>query len=206
MDAPIPQPISTNAPPAAAAAPLTSEQLESLQRVGAAYRVVRRAANIAAFSGITELVLGVGAAGCLALSPDVAGVIATAVLLAVGIVELVGRHRLLRGSADALRILSLNQLAFLAAIAIYCGVQILTFSTGALTQELSSAAGGTDVAQLIDVNTIHRLNSWFYASVIVVGIASQGGLAWYYARRQKHLDAFRAAEPWQRNLLQTVSV
>ena len=102
--------------------------------------------------------------------------------------------------------LSINQLAFLAAIAIYCGIQILSFSTNSLTKELNSAAGGADIGELIDPNFIHRLNSWFYGIVIAVSIASQGGLAWYYARRQKYLDAFRAAEPWQRELLQKVSV
>jgi len=128
------------------------------------------------------------------------------VLLAVGTIELVGRQRLLRGEPNALRILCFNQLAFLAAIAIYCGIQIASFSTSSLAQELKSAAGGADVGEIIDPNFIHRMNSWFYASVIVVSIASQGGLAWYYYRRQKYLDAFRAAEPWQRDLLQKVAV
>ena len=176
--------------------------------MGESYRVLRRTANVAAFSGITGLVLGVGAVGCLALSPDVAGVIASLVLLAVGTVELVGRQRLLRGEPNAIRMLAFNQLAFLGAIVIYCGIQITSFSTNALTKELNAAAGGADLSVLGsfgDPKFIHQLNSLFYGVVIAISVASQGGLAWYYARRQKYLDAYRAAEPWQRELLQRVS-
>src|SRR5258708_36280244 len=106
--------------PPATAPPLTPEQLASLQQVGDAYRVLRRTATAAAFSGITALTLGVGSMSCVAISPDAMGILATAVLMTVGIVELAGRQRLLAGRPDALKWLALNQLAFLAAITLYC--------------------------------------------------------------------------------------
>ena len=188
--------------------PLTPEQLQYLQAAGNSYRIIRKTAGVALFSGVTSLILGIGSVGCLGISHDSLGIFATLVLLTVGVVELVGRQRLLNGNPRALRLLAFNQLGFLAAIAIYCVTQIVTFSAKSLTQSLNSQlreAGGGDLGNLIDPQMAQSLNTTLYVSVLVVAIASQGGLALYYWRRQKHLDAYLTAEPWQRQLLQTVS-
>jgi hypothetical protein len=171
--------------------------------------MIRKTANVANFSGITSLILGIGALGCLGMSRDVPGVIAVVVLFAVGVTELVGRQRLLAGQTNALRILAFNQIAFLAAIGLYCLIQIVTFSGNSAIQslnaELKQAGGGADVGSLVDPQLASSLNTMLYVVVFGVSIASQGGLAWYYTRRQKYLEAFAASEPWQREFLQKVS-
>ncbi len=203
---PIPvQPISTQPG-------LTPEQLGELQAVGESYRVIRRTAAVARFSGVTSIVLGVGGLACLGFGVQLSGILAVVVLLTVGFIELTGRQWLLNGKSNALRVLAFNQLGFLAAIAIYCGVQIATFSSKSLTQSLNTKIqemGGGDLGDLIDPKTAPQMaqsvNTGFYGLVLLVSIASQGGLAWYYARRGKYLEAYRSAEPWQRDLLQKVS-
>jgi hypothetical protein len=161
---------------------------------------------VAAFSGITTLAIGILSASCLALEPTLGAIAITVALCAFGVIELVGRQRLLKGAADALRILAWNQLAFFAAVAIYCGVQMATFSTASLIspedqaalKQLEDTSGGST---LLDPKTWKSLNAGMYALVILVSFASQGGLALYYYRRRKYLDLFRSASESEKQLL-----
>ena len=112
---------------------------------------------------------------------------------------------MLKGAADSLRILAWNQVAFFAAVAIYCGVQIVTFSTASLVsaddrqalQELQETTGST----MLDPKTWKSLNSSFYGLFILVSFASQGGLALYYRRRRKYLESFCSASQAEKQLL-----
>ena len=113
------------------------QQVAALQRTGESYRAIRKTAAVASFSGITTLIIAVGSAAFTALDPDLVGVLATLILTTVGTVELIGRRKLLRGDANATRILAINQLGFLAAIIFYCCVQIATFSHSSIMKEVS---------------------------------------------------------------------
>jgi hypothetical protein len=184
---------------------LTPEQLARLRSIGTAYRALRRAANVAAFSGITTLALGVLSGSCLMLDASLGAVAITLALCAFGAIEMIGRQRLLKGQGDSLRILAWNQLAFFAAVTIYCGVQIATFSTASLIsaedqatlKQVEDATGST----MLDPKVWKPLNTAMYAAIIMVSLASQGGLAWYYARRKKPLDVFRSASDAEKQLL-----
>jgi hypothetical protein len=182
---------------------LTPEQLARLQTIGSAYRALRRAANVAAFSGITTLSLGILSVSCLAFDATLGAITATVALCTFGITELIGRQRLLKGAADSLRILAWNQLAFFAAVAIYCIVQMVTFSPNAVVspedQAMLKQLG--DTTGLLDPKTWKPLNALIYAAIIVVSFASQGGLAFYYARRRKSLDLFHSASEAEKQLL-----
>ena len=192
--------------------PLTPEQLDRLKQVGAAYRALRRSAAVAAFSGMTTLAIGTLSLTCLFLDPGLVGFAVAFALCGFGAIELIGRQRLLQGTEDSLRILTWNQLAFFAAVAIYCGVQMATFSVQSLISpetrsvlgELPGASGGN----LFDPQTEKSLKLAYiavYALIILVSLASQGGLALYYARRRKHLDLFRSASDWEKQLLLQIS-
>jgi hypothetical protein len=46
------------------------------------------------------------------------------------------------------------------------------------------------------------MNFGLYAGLIVVSILFQGGLAWYYATRQKQVEAFHRTNPeWARQIV-----
>jgi hypothetical protein len=166
---------------------------------------LRRAANVAAFSAITTLSLGLLSGSCLLVDVSLVAVAITLALCAFGMIELIGRQRLLKGAADALRILAWNQIAFFAAVAIYCGVQIATFSPesqlSAEDRDALKQLQGATGSGLLDPKVWKSLNSGIYAVIILVSFASQGGLALYYARRRKHLEVFRSATEAERQLL-----
>jgi hypothetical protein len=163
---------------------------------------------VAAFSGITTLAIGIFSASCLAFGASLGDLAITVALCTFGAIELIGRQRLLKGAADALRILTWNQLAFFAAIAIYCGVKIVTFSTASLvspeTRDAMAQLQGATGSSLLDPQTEKTLKLGYlamYGLIILISLASQGGLALYYARRHKYLDLFRSASESEKQLL-----
>lgn len=196
---------------AIAAGPITVEQMAQLQRAKAAYRPVRRAAAVARSSAITTLVIALGTAAYGLFSSDLSGLIAAGLLGAIGAVEFLGHLRLLRADGSAPRLLMRNQLAFLALIALYCIARMITFSADALKNETlppdirAQLAPMPEIARTIDQN-VDRYGPLayrgFYALVLLLSIAFQGGLAWYYARRTSHIRTYNAAAPpWVRQLL-----
>jgi len=186
-------------------APLSVDQLTSLQQAADAYRQLRKCASVANFSGITTLVLGILGIGCLAFGVNVQGVLAVVVMITIGVVELVGRQRILRGDEGAPKLLAMNQLAFIAAISIYCCVQMATTSVKSSLDELNQAAGGQlDVGGLISKDNAHQMQLavyGFYGLVMLVSWASQGRLALYYWRRKAIVAAYNAAPEWQRKII-----
>ena len=209
MAAPVqfPNPTST-APP-----PLNPEQMQELQRTRAAYQPLKRGARVARSSAITTAVIAGGTAVWAMLVFDWGGLIAAVLLGAIATVEFVGYGRLLRADPAAVKLLTRNQLAFLAMIALYCLLKIATFSTASLKAEALPAdvraelAPMPEIAQMVDQN-VDRYGPLayrgFYALVLLVSVGCQGGMAWYYARREKHVAAFQAAPAWAKQLLWTL--
>ena len=209
MAAPVPfaQPIPA-APP-----PLNPQQMQELQRARAAYQPLKRAARVARSSAITTAVIAGGTAVWALLVFDWGGLLAAALLAAIAVVEFVGHGRLLRADPTAATLLSRNQLAFLVLIALYCVLKIATFSTATLKAQTlpddvrAELAPVPEVSQMIDQN-VDRYGALayrgFYALVLLVSVGCQGGLAWYYARRQKHVVAYRATPDWVKQLLWTL--
>lgn len=177
--------------------------------------MIRRAAGVALFSGVSTLLIGLASAVCAAVWPDVIGVVGSAALLLIGAVELLGRRRLLRGDPRSARLLMRNQLALLALAIAYCIIQMASFSVeklknDALPPEVRSQLGSMpDIAHTIDQNVERWGTLAHYGTYCVMMIASlgfQGGLALYYATRRKHLNAFGAsAPPWARQLVQKLA-
>jgi hypothetical protein len=164
-------------------------------------------------SASVTLVIGVASVPFVALSPSWDSILIVAGIGVIGVVEYIGYKRLRRGDPSAARFLGRNQLAFLALIAFYCAVQMISFSRGGLQAALlspdtrSQLAGMPDVAQALDsqmapyARMMPLMVYGFYGLVIVVSIFSQGGLALYYFTRRKRLEAFARETPeWVRRL------
>lgn len=206
---------SVCSPSSPVASELSGDQLAQLQRAGHAHRMIRRTAGVALFSGVSTLLIGLASAVCAAVWPDVIGVVGSALLVLIGGVELLGRRRLLRGDPASARLLMRNQLALLALAVAYCIFQMASFSVDrlkndALPPEVRSQLGAMpDIAHTIDQNVERWGTLAHYGTYCVLMIASlgfQGGLAFYYATRRKHLDAFGAsAPPWARQLVQKLA-
>jgi hypothetical protein len=154
-------------------------------------------------------VLGIMGIGCLAFGVDAKGILAVVVMITIGVVELVGRQRILRGDVGAPKLLAMNQLAFIAAISIYCLVQMATTSVKSSLDELNQAADGQiDVSQLLSKDSAHQMQMGvyaFYGFVMLISWVSQGRLALYYWRRKATVEAFNATPEWQRQLVRNVS-
>lgn len=182
----------------------SAQQIKELEELGTSYRPLRKAAAVANFSGISTLIIAIASASCAVFSPDWIGILVTIALFAVGGVELIGRGKLLKGERNALKILAWNQVAFFAAIALYCIVQMVGFSS----HSLISGDTRSLLAQMNDSGLDKEMEHWarlgtfaIYGTILIGSFFSQGGLALYYARRQNHLNTFTAAPAWQKQLL-----
>lgn len=199
---PNPVPIAYVAPPLPQQAAPSPQQVAALQQTGESYRAIRKTAAVANFSGITTLVIAVGSAAFTAVDPGLVSGLITAILAAVGTVELIGRRKLLRGGANATRMLALNQLAFLAAIIVYCCAQMATFSVSTITSQIPAEFGTLDPSSQ---QLIRQLWNGFYILLIILSIIFQGGLALYYHRKAQHVARFRSADQWEKDLLMRIA-
>lgn len=203
-----PPPVPQDAGPAAA---LSAAQVRQLNEANLAHRTLRRAARAAYSSAITTLFIGALSALCTAFSMGWQNVLVSAAILAVGCVEYVGAARLRRADPRAASLLMRNQLAFLAVIVLYSIIQLATFSTETLKKEAVSPEFRQQLHELpsMERSIDQEMDKWgsimnfgLYAGLIVVSILFQGGLAWYYATRQKHVEAFHRTNPdWAKQVV-----
>ena len=207
------RPAAGGASPAApppAASPLDEAQYALVQEAARDYKKIKKVSWIALGSSVTTLAIGVLAAPFTVFWPSFAAAFITVGLLVIGTVEFVGYRKLLQADPSAARWLATNQLAFLGLITVYCGLQMLTFSTEDLKREAMSPEfraqlnAMPEMAADID-RTIEQYGPiatyGFYSLVIVLSVLFQGGLALYYYTRRKLLDAFQLRPPWVRRLL-----
>lgn len=203
-----PPPVPQNAGPAAA---LSAEQARQLDDASRTHRALRRAARTAFSSAATTLFIGAASALCTAFSPDWQNVLISAAILAVGCVEYVGAARLRRADRRAAPLLMRNQLVFLAVIVLYSIIQLTTFSTDQMKKDAISPEVRQQLLEMPSMQQAidRQIDLWgsvmhygLYAGLIVVSILFQGGLAWYYASRQKHVEFFHRTNPdWARQVV-----
>jgi hypothetical protein len=182
-----------------------------VQEAARAYKPIKRAALIALVSAVATLAIGAIAVPFTLVWPSFSSALITVGICAVGAMEFAGYRKMRQADPSAARWLGRNQLAFLGLIVVYCAIQMLTFSAeeiraAAMSPEFRAQLGAMpDMAREIDRN----IEQWaplatygFYSLVIVLSVLFQGGLALYYFRRQKFLEAFqRGTPPWVRRLL-----
>lgn len=179
-------------PPIPAA--LASEQLMQLSEAQRAGKKIRRAAvvatsdawGIAIFAALTfigglfspsGLILGLGM-----------GIVAT--------VEFKGAYRLRRLDERAARMLGWNQLALAGMLILYALWSIYGTLTTDNTWEMIQAAG-PEVGEMIRpmAGLMRQLTVLVYTSLIAVALFAQGGMAWYYFSRIKHIRVYLSKTP-----------
>ncbi|MCC6422959.1 MAG: hypothetical protein IT447_05725 [Phycisphaerales bacterium] len=175
-------------------ASLGDEQLRQLADAQRAGKKIRRAVSvatsdawaIAVFAALTfigglfspsGLILGIGM-----------GVVAT--------IEFKGAGRLRRVDEQSARMLGWNQLALAGLLILYALWSIHTTLTTDNTLELINAAG-PEVSEMIRPlsGLMRKLTVLVYICLIAVAIAAQGGMAWYYFSRIKHIRAYLTQTP-----------
>ena len=189
-----------------AGAPLGDEEFALIREATVRRKAIRKAAKVAKGSATTTLIIGALAVPFVLLSFSWAALMMTAGLLVVGTVERRGHRLMLAADPAAPKLLARNQLAFLGLICIYCVWQIITAGTvEAVSPEFRAQLGSLPSYENM-VNDIESL--WpvilrgVYALVIVLTIAFQGGLAWYYHSRRRHVQAYLADTPdWVKRMM-----
>lgn len=196
--------------PVEAPEPLGEADYAAVRQAVRLRRPVLRAARVARSSAIVALVIAFGALPWLLFWPSLLDLFIVAAVGAAGLVELVGYGRMRRGGASAAGLLAKNQLALLAAIALYAVARMIAFSTeevklSVLSPEVRAQLSTMpSIAAAIDAD-VERfapiLVYGFYGTVIAVTILVQGGMALYYATRRQRIETFRRAmPPWIRRL------
>jgi hypothetical protein len=211
MAATSPPPIPIPVAPQASANPLTPAHLAELALAQQNFRPIRRVARTATFSAVTTLFIAACSVLFAVFSPDIPGILIALGLCAIGTIEWIGSRRLLRAEPGAARFLMRNQLGFLGLIGAYCIFQIATTSVAGLKQQALSPearaelAAAPEYAHMVDQSVEQwglLVTDGFYVLVLVISIACQGGLAFYYASRRKRLEEFQASTPpWARQLI-----
>lgn len=187
-------------PPPAFPSPLTEEDFLLIRQAGYRRQAVRKVAAVAQFSAVCILLVAVPALVYELLSPSWVTLM-TLIVTAIGIVEYLGHRKLVAGQARACRMLAINQLVLLGVILIYCVVQIATMDKQIASSTLLSDLGpvrdepvGKNMQGGI-TGLLKSVSYAIYASVAVLSIAFQGGLAWYYHRRQQVVAAYNQSVP-----------
>lgn len=171
-------------PPPPFPSPLTEEDFLLIRQAGYRRGAVRKVTAVAQWSAVCILLVAVPALVVTLLSPSWVTPLML-IVTAVGVVEYIGHRKLVAGEASACRMLAINQLVLLAAILIYCAGMIATADKSEVISMLGEESRGL----------ARSLGYAIYGSVAVVSIAFQGGLALYYFRRRKVVEAYNQAVP-----------
>jgi hypothetical protein len=188
-------PLQSGPQPAACASPaLSTEQLAAMAAARHRGRKISRAAGVAAFSGWTMAVFSFFSllGGLFSLDSLALGI----GLGIVAYVELKGSKRLRALDEAAPVHLVYNQLALAALIALYCGWGMYQAIFGPSPYDSYLAAGGDTAEMMRGIADLHRaVTSAFYGFLLCVSVVAQGGTAFYYFTRKRHLAAYLRETP-----------
>ena len=190
------------APPLPRATPAEPFEQTEMGRAHKAYGPIRSAARTASVSSTTTIFIAICSALAVAFSPDWPGIVMTAGLLSIGVVERIGSRQLRHARPGAIRLLMRNQLAFAGLICLYCVFQMASFSVQTVKDEALSPGLREQLAPMPQITTMidADIERWaplsyfcLYSVLMLAGLGCQGGLAFYYATRGKHLIRFHNA-------------
>jgi hypothetical protein len=178
--------------------PVTPDDIpRQLAAATAAWSKLRRAASYASFDAWTLAILGVLSLVCGAYSSAL-GLLISAALLIVAVVEFQSVRRLRRLDPRSLVHLAYNQLALAAALIVYSIVSLIQIAHGGgilttIHEQLAAAGasgGGAEAEEMVV-----QAATLLYWLLIAVAIVVQGGTAWFYLSRRKHLENYLAETP-----------
>ncbi len=165
---------------------------------------LRRVLRLAHFDGMTVLMVTGALAVGAAATRDLAGAVIGLLAAGAGAMELHGGALLRRGLRRGLGWLVLSQLGLLGLICVYVGFKIAHLDVAALQRSLnalasdSSGLGAVWAAQirsqiaqsgLTEGQFLRSGYDLFYRLVAFVSVAYQGGMALYYLRRRRAINA-----------------
>jgi hypothetical protein len=183
--------------------PLTATHRSELAAARDRSKVIRKAARVAGFNAWTTGGMAALSGAFLLFDHSVAALLITMCLSIVAVNEFRGRKQLLSFDPGAASLLGWNQLGLLAAIIVYCLWMLYGSATG--SSELSAALDGYNDLGSFDMgqidNLYHTASYAAYGGAIVLSILFQGGNAFYYFTRRRHLENFVAETPaWVREV------
>jgi hypothetical protein len=173
---------------------LSAAQLEEIKAARARGARVRRAIRYARFDA--WMVAGFACLTALGGLSDPAALLLGTGMAVVAAVEFRATARLRQLDPAAARVLGLNQLAFALILAAYAAWNIHATLTGPGTLAAMSA-GQPAVADMLRPyeDLTRRLMLAAYGALITVAVVMQGGTAWFYFSRGKHVEAYLRATP-----------
>lgn len=185
------------------ATPISDAQRIEIARGAEREKAFAFARKLASFNGI-----GVGIFAAISLLSavlDPSSLLLAVPLGIIAFVELNGGQRVARYERSGLVQLACNQGALVAVVTVYAIAQIFSaLDSASPLGEIMAQSGlpseelgiGDVSAELGDFDEIYRSAVMaFYGVVIAVTALAQGGCAFYYYSRLKHLDRFLADTP-----------
>jgi len=174
--------------------PLAPEHYEELAAAGSRSRALDRAAAVASFNAWGAAIFAVLGLPFALFSP--VDIVLCLGLAVIAWREFKGRRLLKALDRAAPRLLGFNQIGLACLIAAYCLFNIILV----LTQPgpyAAAMASQPDIAQSLGpIENLYKTCSLaIYGGIIVLSLLFQGGTAWYYFSRAKHLDAYLAETP-----------
>jgi len=174
--------------------PLSANHLAELDIAKRRAKKIRRAAKVATFGGWTT---GIFAAfsllfGLFSLTSLLLGI----AFSIVAFNEFAGAKMLRRLDPRAVRRLSLNQVFFCSVLIAYSVWSIIAalHNPNPLTSQLPDSGEVMDaLGPIADMET--NIMLVLYGSIIPLSLIFQGGTAWYYHTRRKHLLAYTRKTP-----------
>jgi len=186
----------SSAPKPPTPAPLDYATMEQMAKAQGPYRRLRRAASVAAGDGWTIVIFGGLSLLCtLAFGFSLNGFLLGTALVVMGVVEIKGGKALLKLDPTAPRRLCWNQIFLASALTVYAIWNLLA-TLGGHTSELAREIASLDAGMANDIEHMYVvITRLMYVCLIVVSVLAQGGLAFYYHRREKMLADYLATTP-----------
>ena len=162
--------------------------------------VIARVAHVAAIDGFSLVFIAGGFGLVSALSRDWLGAVVGGLALGAGLIELNGRQRLRAGDVRGINWLIRSQLVLLTVILLYVAYQYFFFDPQSLLVSieaaLATAQRSLDIEVIPLADSFGLTNKQFLelarrtvrVAYVAVGLGSvlcQGGLAFYYQRREQ---------------------
>lgn len=162
-------------------------------------KVLQRVLLVSAIDGWSIVaVAGLGALVTLLLG-DLLGVGVGLLVLAAGVIELRGRHRLRRRDPAGMKLLVRAQLFLLSVILVYCVSRLGSFdgetAMASLTPEMEAALKEAGLERADVLPLVQTVFYAVYGTVAFVSVIFQGGLTLYYRSRTSAVTAALTVPP-----------
>jgi hypothetical protein len=175
---------------------LTTENLQQLQSARTAMKKIRRAILSARLEGYSIAIFGV--ISLVFSLGNIPSMLVSAILTAIGIIEITGAAKLARLDITAIRLLTINQLTLAAFIFLYALWNIYgevahpDADLAGMTPSEIQAMNQTGVSAVVDIG--HQIMILVYSGLIIAALI-EAAMAYYYHTRGEHLRQFLAQTP-----------